>query len=77
MRSSAMPISTIMMQLTLLGKSCSGISQPRPANALTIQHVMIDGPGMHVLAARFAKMHGCMPTSATLGDMTSQQASQQ
>ncbi len=66
-----------MMQLTVLGKLCSGISQPRPANALTIEHVMIHGPGLHVVAAHVAKMHGCMPTNAMLGDMTSQQANQQ
>ena len=66
-----------MMQVTVLGKSCSGISQPRPANALIIEPVMMHGPGMHVVAAHVAKMHGCMPTNAMLGDMTSQQANQQ
>lgn len=45
-----MPRSAITMQMTVLGKPCSGIPQPRPANALTIQHVMMHGPGMHVLA---------------------------
>ena len=72
-----MPGSAIMMRLTVLGKSCSGISQLRPADALMIQHVMMHGPGMHVLAAHFAKTHGCVPTYAMLGDMTSQQANQQ
>jgi len=65
------------MQLTVLGKSRSGKSQPRPANALTIEHVMMHGPGMHALATHVAKMHGCMPTNAMLGDMASQQADQQ
>ncbi len=55
-----------MMQLTVLGKSCSGISQPRPANAVTIEHVMMHGPGMHVLTAHVAQrcMAACLSTQS-------------
>ena len=46
-----------MMQLTVLGKSCSGTSQPRPANALTIQHVMTHAPGTHAPGTHAPGMH--------------------